>query len=182
MQRATEGIGLIAAALLPPEASARPIALPLAISLLHSLREALRAFAQRFQRLALRINGRVGVALPQAVAGIAHCGVRLAEPVFAIALLIALFALLTLLSLLTLLAPLAALVFLATLPLPHAAFGQLLLQFLQPVAQPLLILLQIAHALIALLAAHAIPPRILALLESLVAQLLLLTDHIAKLV
>src|SRR5437763_5031429 len=179
MQRATEGIGLLAAALLPPEASARPIALPLPISLLHSLREALRAFAQRFQRLALRINGRVGIALAQAVAGIAHRGVRLAEPVFAIALLIALFALL---ALLTLLAPLAALVFLATLPLPHAAFGQLLLQFLEPVAHPLLILLQIAHALIALLAAHAIPPRILALFEGLVAQLLLLADHIAKLV
>src|SRR5436190_134996 len=98
MQGATEGIALIAAALLPAEASARPIALPLAISLLHSLREALRAFAQRFQRLAL------------------------------------------------------------------------------------LILLQIAHALIALLATHAIPPRILALLEGLVAQLLLLANHVAKLV
>ena len=71
---------------------------------------------------------------------------------------------------------------LAALALSHAALGEFLLQFLQPVAQALLVLLQIAHALIALLAAHAVAPRILALLEGLVAQLLLLADHVAELV
>ena len=65
----------------------------------------------------------------------------------------------------------------------YPAPGKLLLQFLQAVAQPLLVLLQVAHALVAtLLAALTILPRILALLEGLVAQLLLLADHVAKLV
>ena len=80
------------------------------------------------------------------------------------------------------LALLAALAFFATLALSHAALGKLLLELLQAVAQALLVLLQVAHALIALLAAHAVAPRILALLEGLVAQLLLLADHVAELV
>src|SRR4029079_15757310 len=103
-----------------------------------------------------------------AAAGVTHCGVGLAEPVLAIVVLITLFALFTRLSLLAALAALA---------LPHAALRKLLLQFLQPVAQSLLVLLQFAHALIALLAAHPIALRVLALLEGLVSQLLLFADH-----
>ena len=76
----------------------------------------------------------------------------------------------------------AALAFLAALARTHAALGELFLQFLQAVAQALLVLLQVAHVLLALLAAHAIAPRILALLVGLVAQLLLLADHVAELV
>src|SRR6266478_3505180 len=98
-----------------------------------------------------------------------HRAVGFAEAVLAVALL----GVLARLPLLTLLAALA---------LSHAALGKLLLQLLEPIAQAFLILLQIAHALIALLAAHAITPRILTLLEGLVAQLLLLADHVAKLV
>ena len=76
----------------------------------------------------------------------------------------------------------ALLALLAALALPHAALGQFLLQLLEPVAQALLILLQVAHALVALLAALAVAPRILAFLVGLVAQLLLLADHVAELV
>src|SRR5207237_8169992 len=83
---------------------------------------------------------------------------------------------------LSLLAALALLALLAALARGHAALGQFILQLLEPVAQSLLVLLQIAHALIALLAARAIAPRILTLLEGLVAQLLLLADHVAPLV
>jgi hypothetical protein len=54
--------------------------------------------------------------------------------------------------------------------------------FFRPVAQALLVLLQVAHALVALLAALAVAPGILALLVGLVAQLLLLADHVAELV
>ena len=76
----------------------------------------------------------------------------------------------------------AALAFLAALARPHAPLGEFFLQFPEPVAQALLVLLQIAHVLIALLAAHAVAPGILALLEGLVAQLLLLADHVAEFV
>ncbi len=58
----------------------------------------------------------------------------------------------------------------------------MVLQLLEAVAQILLILLQIAHTLLALLAAAALVALVLALLEGLVAQLLLLADHVAKLV
>src|SRR5258708_9520113 len=172
VQRPPQRIALVAAALLPPCAIARAVALSLALTLLHCFGEALGALAQRFQRAALRIHGAVGVALPQPAAGVAHRGIGFAEAVLAVALV----------ALLALLALLAAATLLATLALSHAALGKLLLQFVEPVAQALLVLLQIAHALIALLAAHAIAPRILALLEGLVAQLLLLADHVAKFV
>src|SRR3984893_13890303 len=187
VQRPSERIVQIAVALLAAHAVTRAVALSVALALLHRLCERLRALAQRVQRLALRIHGTIGVTFAELASGIAHRGVRLAEPVF-IALLVALLAaLLTLLALFALLAFLPLLALLAFLTalglLAHAALGKLLLQFLQPVAQALLILLQIAHALIvALLAAHVIAPRILALLIGLVAQLLLLADHVAELV
>ncbi len=79
---------------------------------------------------------------------------------------------------------LAALALLTLLPLlPEPTLGEFVLQLLETVAQSLLVLLQIAHALLALLlAAHAVAPGILALLEGLVAQLLLLADHVAEFV
>ena len=95
------------------------------------------------------------------------------------------FALLALfpLALLAVLALLSGLALVAAL-LPHAALGELVLQFPQAVTQAFLVLLQVAHLLVAalLLAAHAVAARILALLERLVAQLLLLADHVVQLV
>src|SRR3984957_15962720 len=179
VQRPSQRIALIAAALLPAGAIAGTVALAVAIALLHRFRKALGALAQRLQRLALRVHRPIGVTLAQPAAGIAHRAVGLAEAVLAVAIV----SLFVLLALLTLLALLAALALLALLALPETALGKLLLQFLQPVAQALLILLQIAHALVALLlAAGAVAPRILALLEGLVAQLLLLADHVAEFV
>src|SRR5450631_738810 len=175
VQRPAERIVAVGAALLPARAIARAVALTIAVTLLHRLRQTLGALAQRFQRPALRIHGAIGVAFPEPAAGIVHRRIGFAETVLAVALV----ALLAFLALLTLL---AALPLLTALALPHAALGQLFLQSLEPVAQALLVLLQIAHALIALLAAHAVAPRILALFEGLVAQLLLLADHVAELV
>src|SRR3984885_287400 len=179
-QRPSQGITAIGAALLPARAITRSVALSLAIALLHGLGEALGTLAQRVQRLALRIHGGVGVALAEPAAGVAHRAVGFAEAILAVGLLIAVLTLLALLTLLTLVAPLPLLAALALLS--QAAFGKFLLQFLEPVAQALLILLQIAHALVALLAARPVAPRILALLEGLVAQLLLFPDHVAEFV
>ena len=66
----------------------------------------------------------------------------------------------------------------------EAALAQLLEQLVEPVAQALLILAQIAQLLLALAAllALAVAPLVLALLEGLVAQLLLLADHVAQFV
>src|SRR5262249_27721681 len=104
--------------------------------------------------------------------GIAHRGIGLIKPVLAVALV----------ARLALLARIAALALVAALVGTHAALSQLLLQLLETIAQRLLILLQVAHALVALFAAHAVAARVLALLEGLVAQLLLLADHVAELV
>src|SRR6185437_17132340 len=172
MQRPPERIGGIAAALLPAHAIARAIALPVAIALLYLVGKLLLAFLQGIQRLALRVHRGVGIAVAELAVGIAHRGLGITEAVAIVALLLAVVALLALLPLL------AAL---ALIHLAHAAPGEFLLQFLQPVAQALLVLLQIAHALIILLAVLAIAPRILALLEGLVAQLLLLADHVVEL-
>ena len=97
MQRPSQRVGLIAAALLPAGAIAGTLALPLAFALLHRVREALGALAQRLQRLALRIHGGIGIALAQPRAGVAHRAVGLAEPVLAVAVLGLLVALLALL-------------------------------------------------------------------------------------
>src|SRR4029077_19042226 len=142
-------------------------------------RKARGPFAARVQRPALRVHRAIGIALAEPAAGVAHRRIGLIEAVLAVTL-VALLTLLALLALLTRL--LSALAFLAALALSHAALGEFFLQFLQPVAQALLVLLQVTHALIALLAAHAIAPGILALLEGLVAQLLLLADHVAEFV
>jgi hypothetical protein len=109
----------------------------------------LGAFAHRIERLALRIDRALGVAFAKLAAGVAHRAVGFAETVVAVVSLLRI----AILSLLTLLAFLA---FLTGLTLAHAAFGQLVLQFPQAVAQALLVLLQVAHALIALLATLAV--------------------------
>src|SRR5262249_29452664 len=115
------------------------------------------------------------VTLAEPAGGIAHRGIGFTQTILTVALVAAL-------SGLTLLTLIAALALVAALAGPHAALGKLVLQLLQPVAQRLLVLLQVAHALVALLAAHAVAPRILALLEGLVAQLLLFADHVAEFV
>src|SRR5439155_2592830 len=177
--RPAERMGRIGRALLAASRIAGAVAGLVAVALLHGFGQALGALAQRFQRAALRVHRTVGIALAEPAGGIAHCVIGLIEPVLAIALvaalalLHALFAALTLLTLLALLAALAR---------PHAALGEFFLQFLEPIAQALLVLLQVAHALVALLAARAVAPGILALLVGLVAQLLLLADHVAELV
>src|ERR1700712_139192 len=132
VQRPAERIVGLVAALLPAGARAGPIALPLAVALLHRLREALGALAQRIERLSLRIHRTIGIAFAKPTAGIAHRAIGFAEAVLPVAGL-------TLFARLTLFALLAALAFLTALALAHAAFGQFLLQFLQPVAQALLI-------------------------------------------
>ena len=142
----------LAAALLAALGIARAVARLVAVALLHRFGKALGALAQRFQRAALRIHRAVGIALAEPAAGIAHRGIGLLEPVLAVALVAFALALLTL-------ALFAALAFLAALARSHAALGEFFLQFLQPVAQALLVLLQVAHALVALLAAHAVAPR-----------------------
>jgi len=60
--------------------------------------------------------------------------------------------------------------------------AQLLQQLVEPVLQTLLILTQVAQLLLLALPALTVAPRILALLEGLVAQLLLLADHVAEFV
>src|ERR1700722_13889393 len=169
MQRPSQRIALVAAALLSPGAIAGAVALAVPIALLHRFGETLGALAQRIQCLALRIHGTVRIALAELATGVTHRIVGLAVAGLWIAVL----------TLLALLALLALLPLLAALALPHAALGKLFLQFLEPIAQALLILLQVAHALVAL-AALPVAPRILALFEGLVAQLLLLADHVAE--
>src|ERR1700721_2662442 len=176
MQRPSQRIVLIAAALLPPGAIAGAVALAVPIALLHRFGETLGALAQRIQCLALRIHGTVRIALAELATGVTHRIVGLAETILAVAGLW-----IAVLTLLALLALLALLPLLAALALPHAALGKLFLQFLEPIAQALLILLQVAHALVAL-AALPVAPRILALFEGLVAQLLLLADHVAEVI
>src|SRR4051812_20282165 len=172
---ATQRIGLIAAALLTAGPVAGTIALPVAIALLHRLGHLLRALAQGLERFPLRVHGTVRIAFAELRAGIAHGpvgGVQTAVVIALVTVLIAILARLSLLALLTLL-PL----------LREAALGEFVLELLQPVAQRLLILLEVRHRLVALLlAARALTPGILPLLESLVAQLLLLADHVAELV
>ncbi len=79
--------------------------------------------------------------------------------------------------------PLARLALLAALARHHAVLLHVVEQLAQTLTQRLLILAQAVHcALIALLAAAAVAPGILPLLERLVAQLLLLADHVAEFV
>src|SRR5262249_27730725 len=134
--------------------------------LLHRLGEVLRAAAQSFERAALGIDRTARVAFSKLTFRLAH-GVAGAAELIHLAL------------------PLLA--------LTEALLAQLLHQFLELIAQCLLILAQLAHlvallalltllALLAALSALAVAPLLLALLERAVAQLLLLADHVAELV
>src|SRR5258708_7401758 len=80
-QRPSQRVGAVGAGLLAAVPFARAIALTVAVTLLHGLREALGALAERIQRLALRIDGGVGIALAQLAASIAHRRISLAETV-----------------------------------------------------------------------------------------------------
>src|SRR5262249_11769285 len=69
--------------------AAHPVARALiAIALLHRFGELLGALAQRLERLALRVDGAVGIALAELAAGIAHGAVGLAQTVLAIIALV----------------------------------------------------------------------------------------------
>src|SRR5262249_41021377 len=147
----SQRIGRVGGALLAASRIAGAVAGLVAVALLHRFGQTLGALAQRFERSPLRVHCALGITFAEPAGGIAHCRIGLVEPVLAVALLAAL----TLLALPLLI---AALTLLAALARSHAALGKLFLQFLQPVAQPLLVLLQVAHALVALLAAHAVAP------------------------
>jgi hypothetical protein len=132
--------------------------------LLHGLGEILRAAAQRFEGAALRIDGAVRIAISQLSFRFAH-GLAGAAELIHLAL------------------PL--------LTLAKAMLAQLLHELFELVAQRALVLLQLAHlvallallSLLALLAAlSALATLVLTLLERAIAQLLLLADHVAKLV
>jgi hypothetical protein len=102
VQGTAQRIALVAAALLAAGAIAGTIALTIAVALLHGLGETLCSLAQSIERLALRIDGAVGIALAELAAGIAHRVVSRAKTILVIALLR--FAILALLALLTALA------------------------------------------------------------------------------
>src|SRR5262249_39909861 len=146
-QGTAERIGLVTAALLAAGAVAGAVLLTIAVARLHGLGEALRAIAQRLQRAALCIHRAFPIAFAEPAGGIAHLGISLIKAVLAVALI-------ALLALLALLAGIAALALVAALLGAHATLGQVILQLPETVAQRLLVLLQVAHALVALLAAH----------------------------
>src|SRR5262249_49617041 len=147
-------------------------------------REVLRPTAQRLKRTALRIHGTVGIALPELTLRVAHGLAGLPELLAHIAL-----------------ALLALLAGLLTGLLPEAALAQLLHQLVELIAQSLLLLGEVAHAILALLAllpllalltslsllaalslSAALPALVLSLLEGTVAQLLLPPDQVAQLI
>jgi hypothetical protein len=142
----------------------------------------LRALAQGIEGAALGIHGAVGVSRAELTLRLAHGLARAAELVrFVLA------------PALTLASTLGLLIALALLPLPTLpvlpVLLELLEQLVEPVAQRLLVLLQLAHAwimltLLPLLAAlHAVLLTLpLALLKGAVAQVLLPANHVAKLV
>src|ERR1700730_1902106 len=182
-QRPPQRIGIVVGARLTLPAwaaAARPLSLILTALLL--LGELLRALAQGLRGAPLRTNGAIRIALAERALGLAHGALGFAETflgAFSLALLT-----LSLLALLTLLAQLTAL-------------AHLFHQLVELVAQRLLVLPQLAELvrialliLLALLTALAtlsalallIALLVLPLLEGLVAQVLLLADHVAKLV
>src|SRR4029077_12856925 len=136
---------------------------------LHRLGEVLRASAQSFECAALGIDRAIRIAFSELAFCLAH-GIAGAPELIHLAL------------------PL--------LTLAEALLAQLLHQFLELIAQRLLILAQLAHlvallallTLLALLAALsalpalAVVPLVLTLLEGAVAQLLLFADHVPELI
>src|SRR6266446_6715277 len=161
-----ERIGLLLGAWRPEPAGLAVRAGAQHALLLHRLGEVLRAAAQSFERTALGIDRAVRVAFSKLTFRLSH-GVAGAAELIHLAL------------------PLLA--------LAEALLAQLLHQFLELIAQCLLILTQLAHliallallpllALLTALPALAIASLVLALLERAIAQLLLLADHVAELV
>ncbi len=132
----------------------------------------MRALAQSIERTALRIDRAVGIALTEIAGGIAH-GLAGAAKLIQFTLSLAG----------------CGLALLVLLILAQAAVLQLVEQFVQPIAQRLLVLPQLAKRISLglrlarlALARRAALALILALLKSAVAQLLLLADHVAELV
>src|SRR5579862_4627118 len=171
-QRPAKRIGiLLGARLAEPADTAGTLALP--HLLLHRLRQRLRPLTQSIERAPLGVDGVVGIAVAKIAFGIAHGLAGTAELVGAVLAL-----------------PLAIL---ALLVLAQAVVLQLLEQFVEAIAQRLLVLLELAHsrALLLTLARLALAARralriiaalLLPLLECAVAQILLLTDHVAELI
>src|SRR5215469_10279216 len=161
-----ERIGLLLSARRPEPAGLTVRAGAQHALLLHRLGEVLRAAAQSFERAALGIDRTVRVAFSKLTFRVTHGFAGTAE-------------------LIHLALPLLA--------LAEALLAQFLHQFLELIAQCLLILAQLAHliallallpllALLTALPALAIAPLVLALLERAIAQLLLLADHVTELV
>jgi len=144
---------------------------------LHLLREVLRPAAQGLERTALRVDGAVGIAIAKLALRITHGFAGLAKLLTHIAL--------------------TRLALLSRLLLAETALVELFDQLVELIAQRLLLLRKVAHAvLVALLALLTLltalaaltllpallPTLILTLLERTVAQLLLPPDHIAQLI
>src|SRR6202044_2252341 len=123
VQRPSQGIALGAVARLTAGAgTAGAVALAIAVLLLHRLGKALCSLAQGVQRLALRIDRTIGIALAELATGIAHRIIGGAKPILAAVIAGLRVAILTRL--------LARLTLLAALVRSHAALGPLILQFL----------------------------------------------------
>src|SRR6516225_8787093 len=103
--------------------------------LLHRLRQALRTFAQGIERAALRVHRAVGIALAEIAGSVAHGVAGVAELLLALSLALCLVLAGRALPLLALL---------AFVVLAKAATLEFLHQFVEPVAQRLLALPQIA--------------------------------------
>src|SRR5262249_51936556 len=162
-QRASQRVGLVLGACRPKPAGLAIGAGADHALLLHRLRQILRAAAEGLERTALGIDSGIRIALSEFALGVAHGFAGTPELIH---------------------------LALALLTLSKTTFAQFLHQFLELVAQRLLVVPQLSH-LIALLAllpllsalpALAVTPLILAVLEGPIAQLLLLADHVTQLV
>src|SRR5262249_30551129 len=192
-QGAAKRIGLLLSAIRRTEAPGLTVGSgPLVLShlLLKRLRKPLRAPAHSVDRTALAVDGAVRITLAKRAFRVAHGAVGISKIVAAIPLLtlLALLALLTLLAILTFLV-LAETTLLHLLQKLFQLLAQRLLiptQFAKGVRIALLALLPLLPLLAALssltLLAALPAPLVLALAEGLIAQLLLLANHVAKLV
>src|SRR6185503_18892135 len=134
--RPPEGIRLLLSSRLP---AARPSVWTRAHALLlHRLRKTLGALSHGLEGTALAADGAIGVTLTELTFRLAHGFARIAKFAHLVAAL-------PLLSLLALLALLALLTLLA-----EPALAELLQKLVEAVTQPLLILAQVAHLVLAL--------------------------------
>src|ERR1043166_2279223 len=168
--RSSQGIGVLLSARGP---SAPGLPRPHARSRLHLLSEVLRAAPHGLERAPLGVNGGIRVAVAERTLGVAHrflCATERSLAPFARRLLAQLAALLEFVE------QLSQLLAQSLLVLAQAAHSFVLLALL-----PLLPLLTLL-ALLAALPALAFAPRVLALPERTVSQLLLLADHVTQFV